>query len=114
MADNLPSRPRQPRVMSRATGRAPAPPKHLRAESKRLWRAIVAEWVLDAAALPLLRAGLEQWDAYQAARAELAKDGPTFKTGDMIRVHPAAKVATDSLREFRMCFRQLGLEPPEA
>lgn len=62
-----------------------------------------------------LRAACEQWDAYQAARAELAEDGPTVvnpKSG-LVRQHPAHTIARDSLREFRQLFRQLELEPPK-
>jgi P27 family predicted phage terminase small subunit len=80
-------------------------------KARKMWRDLNAGWVIGEEGLPLLQAGLEQWDAYQQARAQLAADGPTFTSAGMIRVHPAAKVATDALREFRMCLRQLGLEP---
>lgn len=94
--------------------RIPEPPSHLSDEAGEMWAEIVRQWVIGPEALPLLRAGLEQWDSYQAARAVLAEEGPTVQTGkSMVRTHPAAGVAKDALREFRLCFKQLGLEPPK-
>ncbi len=113
MAENIPVRPLAG-ARSPAQDRPPRPPKHLSAGAKRMWRAIVAEWVLGPEALPLLQASLESWDLYQKARAQLAADGPTVKSGrGMIRQHPAAKVANDALTQFRQAFRQLALQPPE-
>jgi P27 family predicted phage terminase small subunit len=116
MAENLPTRPRQGEQGTATAEGPPTAPPHLSEEAGAMWRSIVEGWVLGADALPLLRAACEQWDSYQAARAVLAAQGPTVATGDggMVRVHPAAAVAKDALREFRMCFRQLGLEPPTA
>jgi P27 family predicted phage terminase small subunit len=80
-----------------------------------MWRSIVDEWELGPDALPLLRAALEQWDVYQAAREALVTGGPVTVNPEsgLVRQHPAAKVMEGALREFRQCFRQLGLEPPE-
>jgi P27 family predicted phage terminase small subunit len=92
----------------------PDAPAHLTGEARGMWDEIVTEWAIGADGLPLLRAALESWDLYQAARAQVAQDGPTVTTGEggMVRQHPAVKTQMDALREFRMCFRQLGLEPP--
>jgi P27 family predicted phage terminase small subunit len=115
MAENLPTRGRKRGNDARPTLPVPRAPVHLSDESKRLWVAIMREWVIGPEAVPLLRAGLECWDAYQVCRAQLVVEGPTITPGDggMARVHPAAKVGMDALREFRSCFRQLGLEPPD-
>lgn len=79
-----------------------------------MWEAITNEWVIGREAEPLLRAALEWWDAYQAARAVLAEEGPTIETGDdMVRQHPAAKAARDAYKEFRISLKQLGLQPPD-
>lgn len=79
-----------------------------------MWTSIASEWVLGPDALPLLRAALESWDLYQVCRRQVQKEGPTVTTGEgMIRQHPAVKVGNDALTQFRQCFRQLGLEPPE-
>jgi P27 family predicted phage terminase small subunit len=72
--------------------------------------------VIAADGLPILRAGLEQLDMYDQARAQLQREGLTIahpETG-AIRAHPAAGIAKDALSAFRQCFRQLGLQPPEA
>jgi P27 family predicted phage terminase small subunit len=91
----------------------PAPPSHLSKEAGKMWREIAGEWVLGMDSLPLLQAALENWDSYQAHRIAVAKQ-PTFKTDSgNIRANPRAKLAADCLREFRMCLRQLGLEPPK-
>lgn len=115
MAENLPTRGRRSKVAPpplREFKPAPAP-AHLTARAKKLWRSIVNEWVLDDGALPLLRAGLEQLDLYDRARAQLDREGLTIETGQgMRRAHPCHKVAQDALASFRQCFRQLGLEPP--
>lgn len=113
MAENIPTR--SLRHGPKVVPDPPPPPDSLSAESRAIWTPIVAEWLIGPEALPLLRAGLEQWDLYQRARAVVASEGPTVvhpETGN-VRAHPAAKLATDALREFRMCFRQLGLEPPK-
>lgn len=109
MAEVLPMRPRT------SLGHAvPEPPSHLTEDSQAMWRAVLAEWVLGADALPLLRAALEMWDTYQGARAMLAESGPVMvhPTSGAPTAHPAHAVARDSLREFRQLWRQLGLEPP--
>jgi P27 family predicted phage terminase small subunit len=115
MAENIPKRSRRgatapPPVQAVELPEAPA---HLSAEARAMWTDITEEWVLGADGLPLLRAACEQWDAYQAARAVLAAEGPTVTTGEggMVRAHPAAKVAHDALTQFRLALRQLGLEP---
>lgn len=91
----------------------PAPPTHLSKEAQKMWREITGEWVLGGDSLPLLQAALESWDSYQSLRREAAKN-PTFKTKTgNVRANPAAKMSNDALREFRMCLRQLGLEPPK-
>jgi len=89
----------------------PKPPKTLSREARKWWRRIVAEWEVEAEGLLLLQAALEQWDAYVGARDILAEDGPVVTNPDsgVQRVHPAAHVARDSLREFRQLWRQLGL-----
>lgn len=114
MAENIPERPRRAKPTPVSVVEIPPAPDHLSAEAAGMWREINDEWVLGPDSLPLLRAALESWDLYQRCRREVMKDGPTVSTGNgMVRQHPAAKVAGDALREFRMCFRQLGLEPPK-
>jgi P27 family predicted phage terminase small subunit len=110
MAENLPVRPSRTGA-GPPDNRLPKPPRHLSRESKSIWRDVLTGWLIDAPSLPLLQGGLESWDQYQVARAEVRRDGPTVRSAGMVRVHPAVKVANDSLTQFRQCWRQLGLEP---
>jgi P27 family predicted phage terminase small subunit len=117
MAENIPSRTRRESVRTPSPVRAlPAPPDHLTPRCRHIWQAIVADWVIGPEALPILRAALEQLDVYDLALAQLVRDGLTVVHPDSgtVRAHPAAKIAQDALSSFRQCFRQLGLEPPEA
>jgi P27 family predicted phage terminase small subunit len=114
MAANIPVRHRRaaPAPVVKAVELPPAP-KHLSVASRRLWDGIVSEWMIGVADAELLTAALEQLDSYKKLRTAAAKQ-PTFKTETgNIRANPAAKMAHDALREFRMCMRQLGLDPPK-
>lgn len=118
MAEGIPIRPKRaqaaPAPVPLRAYVTPQPPKHLSREARALWRSIVSEWVLGADSLPLLRGALESWDFYQSCRAEVARDGATFKTeSGQIRQHPAAKMGHDAFGAFRMAMRQLGLQPEE-
>jgi hypothetical protein len=110
MAETLPIR---PRTTGTAPPTVPLPPANLTVESARIWAAINAQWVLDAAALPLLAAGLECRDRYRAAAEQIERDGPTVMVAGSLRTHPAHPVARDNLREFRQIWRQLNLEIEE-
>jgi P27 family predicted phage terminase small subunit len=122
MAENIPTRPIRkrgaavpPPVPVLREVKSPEAPAHLSDEARSMWDAIVGEWVLGPDALPLLRAALESWDLFQVCRAEISRDGPTVTNPDsgLMRQHPAVKTMEGALREFRQCFRQLGLEPPK-
>ncbi len=108
--------PEHPRRDPRRTQSAPErkPPAHLSREAKKMWSSITEGWVLAADSLPLLRAALESWDLFQTCRAQVQKEGPTVRTGDgMIRQHPAVRTGNEALTQFRLCLKQLGLEPPK-
>ncbi len=101
---------------SAATVPPPRAPAHLSAASRRVWRAVVSEWEMTPDALLLLQAALEMWELYQRARRELARASAltaTSATTGVAHGHPVAKIAADSLREARQCFRQLGLQLPD-
>ena len=114
MAENIPVRP----LAKDKRFRGPPPPKaprHLSADSRRLWDSITTEWVLSGDALPILRATLEQRDLYDRMRRQVWKEGATIvnpKSG-LVKPHPAVRIMHDSLTQFRLGFRALGLEPPE-
>ena len=114
MAENIPERPRRDLAYAKGPPE-PKPPPGLSKRARGIWQSITSDWVLGPEALPILRAGLEQMDLYDLALKQLKKDGLTVETGTgMLRAHPAAKIGQDALSSFRQCFRQLGLEPPEA
>jgi P27 family predicted phage terminase small subunit len=111
MAENIPARPRS---RPGAVGVLPRAPKHLSAESRRQWDAIVKEWLLGTDGLLLLRGALESWDLYQSMRKQVMTEGAVVisPVGTM-RKHPAATVMADAFTAYRTSFRQLGLMPPK-
>lgn len=95
-------------------GAAPRePPAHLSPEAKSIWRDIASTWHLAPDARELLRTALESWDSYQQARRVLQEEGPTVLNPDSgnVRRHPAHSVAKDNLKSFRLCLKDIGLEP---
>ena len=114
MAENIAERPRRDSVHSVVATEA-KPPSGLSKGARGIWQQITTEWVLDASALLLLRAALEQLDVYDMALKQVKKEDLTVQSENgMLRAHPAAKVGHDALGSCRQLFRQTGLEPPEA
>lgn len=116
MAETLPIRPLAPRTdPDAAHGKAKIPkaPRGLSAASKRIWTDINRQWLLDAAALPMLALALECMDRYRAAAAQIKRDGATIREDGKLRTHPAHAVLRDNMREARQIFRQLNLEVEE-
>lgn len=78
------------------TQRNPGAAKHLRTESKRIWRRIAADfdlWANDAA-MVTLRLAMEARDRCEQARQRLAKDGIVAKDRfGQLRPHPACCAA---------------------
>jgi len=85
----------------------PKAPKHLTAESKRLWKAIHSDYDLDDPARLVLTATLESRDRREQARAEIAKTGAT-QTDRFGQCKPSPWVgierdaATTMMRGFRL------------
>lgn len=116
MAENIPVRPKRSQAAPPPVREVEIPPApaHLSAEARELWDTTVKEWIIGAPDLAILRGALESWDAFQACRKEVERDGPTFRTDTgQIRAHPAAKLALDNFGAFRQAMRQLGLQPEE-
>lgn len=118
MAENIPPRPQRhaPSAAPRRPKAAlPRPPVHLSAEARKIWGAIVKQWVIGDEALPTLRCGLEAFDLAQRCRLAVMGADLTTKTEGtgMIRINPLAKLQLDAMAEYRAAFRQLGLTPPE-
>lgn len=114
MAETIPVRPRRGGRARTQAATIPRAPGHLSKESRKLFDSIVTQWVLGPDGLAILRAALESRDQYEICSAQVAKDGPTFRTETgQIRAHPAAKLSIDYLSAFRQAMRQLGLQPEE-
>lgn len=112
MAEVLPIRPRND--LPKRSVKVPQAPKHLSSSAKKLWRDIISGWHLDAAAMDLFTRALESRDRYDAAAAQISRDGPTVTSSSgMLRTHPAHAVLRDNLREYRQLMRQLNLETDE-
>lgn len=113
MAETIPVRARRPAESpAQAIKLLPKAPKHLSKESRKLFEQIMATWVLGIDGVEILTSTLEARDFYKQCRAEVARDGPTYRSkSGRIVAHPSCKLANDYLREFRMGMRQLGLNP---
>lgn len=78
---------------------------------RALWQRVLHDFELgDAAALVTLAEACHALDLLEAARAELRRDGPTFRDRwGQPRPHPAAQIARDSRAGLLACLRALGL-----
>ncbi len=91
------------------------PPKHLRRETRRWWKSVLAGYQLEAHHIHLLSLAGEAWDRGQAAREQLEQDGSFYHDRfGQPRVHPAIGVARDAAIAFARLLRELDLdvEPP--
>jgi len=92
----------------------PKPPKYLSRKARDVWKAAWQEFHFSAAEAALLEQGLRELDRAMEAEEVLRKDGITVETGaDMVRAHPAVKIAKDSLGAYRAVLRDLGLRDVE-
>lgn len=86
------------------------PPKHLSAESKRMWRRIQQEYELTPDAAGLLRVALENFDIGEQARKLIQAEGVVVDG----KRHPATDVMKQANGLYLRAMRQLGLDiaPP--
>jgi P27 family predicted phage terminase small subunit len=87
------------------------PPQHLSTRSQQLWRQIVPRRAKSPERLTLLQLALEQLDRADAARAEIERDGTTFRTKrtGAIHAHPALAIERQARSSFMRMWDQLGL-----
>jgi len=92
----------------------PAAPKHLKAQGRAFWRAVVAVYVIPPHDLPLLSGACEMLDAADAARLQVETDGAVVEDRfKQKREHPAAAQQRQAIDQFRRLYRELNLgEPP--
>lgn len=89
-------------------------PKHLDASGKRLWRAVLREYRLDAAhSLALLEAVCMAYGQMLAAGAIVAEQGLIVEGRYGPREHPALKIERDAREALRRAVRELALDPSE-
>ncbi len=98
-------------------GRVPAAPKHLKAASKRLWRAVLEQYELSDPELDVLRLALEARDRCEQARLILAEEGPIYhdRFGSP-RKHPAVAIEENARLACIRAWRELSLDmapPPD-
>jgi P27 family predicted phage terminase small subunit len=90
--------------------RIPGAPAQLGADGRRLWRAVIREYSLEAHSLEQLAIACEAADRAAEARAAIEADGPYIDGRYGQRQHPALAVERDArLRELR-ALRELGLD----
>lgn len=92
----------------------PEAPKHLRADSRKWFSAVVNTYELTDAELRLLRLACEAWDRTQQAREALAKHGLviTDRYGQA-RPRPEVAIERDSRAAFARLVAQLALPDEE-
>ena len=87
-------------------------PKHLSKEAKRIWRGVLAEYLLDdIAGLRILQAALEARDRAAAARKQIDLEGMTFKDKfEQVKPHPLLACERDSRAAFLAGIKALCLD----
>lgn len=90
--------------------RDPAPPKHLKAESRRLWRRVVAAFHLEPHHETVLSTACEALDRLREAQAAIDRDGAYVEGRFGLKAHPAIAVERDSRLAMLRALRELGLD----
>jgi phage terminase small subunit len=91
----------------------PAPPRHLRAQTKVWWKEVVQEFELESHHLKLLRLAAESWDRCEQAREALAEHGLTFLDRfEQPHSRPEIAIERDSRIAFARILRELALDVP--
>lgn len=88
----------------------PRAPAHLSAPARALWRAILADYALEAHHLATLTKALEAFDRCEAARAIVDRDGLTVDGRYGPRPNPAVAIERDSREAFLRGLRGLHLD----
>lgn len=93
--------------------RTPQAPRHLSADSKKLWRQVVADWgIEDAAHLKVLEVGLMALDRSEKCRKIIDKCGElTLDRFKQAKPNPLLAAERDSRSQFLTAFKALGLDP---
>jgi phage terminase small subunit len=87
-----------------------AAPRHLSAESRRLWRETTRVYELEARHLAILLCALEAFDRMREAQAAVKADGAYVDGRFGMKSHPGLAVERDSRLAFLRAQRELGLD----
>jgi len=90
-------------------------PGHLRPLTRRWWRQVVSDYILEAHHLRLLTLAAEAWDRCQQAREAIDEHGLTYEDRfDQPHSRPEIGIERDSRLAFARLLRELDLdvEPP--
>lgn len=92
-----------------------APPKHLTAPAKAMWKRLLEGYELDdAAGLTLLQAACEAFDRAEQARKAIEADGAILKDRfGQLKPHPAVAIERDARGQLIGAIRALKLGPGE-
>lgn len=88
----------------------PTPPRHLASDGRRLWRAIVGAFALEAHHEAILVAACESLDRQREAQRAIASDGLMVEGRFGPRLHPAAALERYSRLAMLRALRELGLD----
>lgn len=94
----------------------PRPPAHLGRDGRRLWRRVIAEYLVeDPHAVELLRLAAEALDRAAQARTVVDAEGMTIEGRFGPKTHPAVGIERDSALRAARLLRELGLlDTPES
>ena len=87
------------------------PPRHLKAESRKLWETIVRERSFDdAASMAILTSAIEAFQRAAEARRVVDKEGVVVRDRfGVSKAHPAVAIERDARTAFVSAMRSLGL-----
>ncbi len=89
----------------------PTAPRHLKAATKKWWKAAVATFELEAHHLRLLQLACEAWDRAQEARAVIDEKGLSYDDRfGAPRLRPEVNVERDARISFARLVRDIGLD----
>jgi P27 family predicted phage terminase small subunit len=87
------------------------PPKGLRLAQRRLWKAVIAAYEVEAHHLAILEAACRELDRSQEAEDMIRTDGPYMRDRyGGTKAHPAVAVSRSSRLAAARLLRELGLD----
>ncbi len=88
------------------------PPKYLQTATKKWWKSVTSQWVLEEHHIRILTLAAGAWDRAEQARELLAEHGLTFVDGKLNRpvARPEVAIERDSRLAFARLLRELDLD----